>query len=131
MFNHLRHLIASKLRERRKAKERSPLWPNVRDGHLKTNPTCAACGGAEHLQVHHVVPFAVDPHLELSPANLITLCMGPNEDHLFIGHSGDFEHYNPNVVGDAAFLLAYPGARKEVLQRAAQERRAMHAPAGS
>lgn len=82
---------------------RSPHWPAVRAEHLKLCPTCAACGGAKNLQVHHITPFEHDRSLELKSSNLLTLCEHPNRNcHLRIGHSFDFHFYNPHSVEDAA-----------------------------
>lgn len=76
--------------------KRSPQWRKVRANFLVVNPTCAACGGKEKLEVHHKIPFHVAPELELDPANLITLCeskkMGIN-CHLFVGHAGNYRTY--------------------------------------
>jgi hypothetical protein len=55
-----------------------------------------------------MLPFHLDPQLELDQTNLITLCMGTKECHLVIGHGGDFHHYNPNVLGDAQTVLNDP-----------------------
>lgn len=63
---------------------------------------CAVCGKKKSwklsLQVHHIVPFSVNPDLELEPSNLITLC---GDHHLWVGHLGWFQSWNPNVVEDA------------------------------
>jgi hypothetical protein len=81
--------------------KRSPHWPTVEHKHLKKNPTCAACGGTEHLNVHHKKPFHLFPELELEPTNLITLCMDGDKDcHIKLGHGGNFKAYNPNVEED-------------------------------
>jgi len=86
---------------------RSPRWETVRKNHLKSFPTCAACGCSERLQVHHIVPFHVDRSLELEPDNLLTLCEGKGEHqcHLNIGHLGNFKNYNPKVVEDSENFL--------------------------
>ncbi len=59
--------------------------------------------------------------------NYISLCeyeggaAGKNEDHLKIGHGGNFRSPgNPNVREDAAELLAYPNRRAEIEGRAAK-----------
>ena len=83
-------------------KERSSKWPSLRKHFLESHPYCAYCGAKEHLQVHHVKPFHLDPSLELDPNNLIVLCETPGTDHhLEIGHLGNFRSEgNPNVVED-------------------------------
>src|SRR4051812_21566466 len=81
---------------------RSPRWPAVERAHVRQHPACAACGGTDHLQVHHVEPFHVCPEKELDPANLITLCMAPGERcHYLIGHLGTSWHaWNVHVRRD-------------------------------
>ena len=46
---------------------RSPRWPAVRGAHLKRNPTCAACGTKDKLEVHHVRPFISLPISSSTP----------------------------------------------------------------
>ena len=77
---------------------RSKEWNLVRKNHLAWCPGCAACNSRDKLEVHHIVPFAVDPNLELCTTNLITLCA---HCHLVIGHLRDYKIYNDNVVKDA------------------------------
>ena len=75
----------------------------MRAVHLFHNPTCAACGGTEHLEVHHCKPFHLHPDLELEPANLITLCEKPGHVcHLIFGHAGNWKGYVATVHEDAA-----------------------------
>lgn len=78
---------------------RSPRWFAVRAAHLRQFPTCAACGGKSDLEVHHVVPFQLDPSLELVPANLLTLC---EPHHLLFGHLMNWQSWNVNAPKDAA-----------------------------
>lgn len=82
---------------------RSGHWPTVRK-HFLDGKVCAACGGTDKLEAHHIVPFHVHPEKELDPTNLIALCEGNPwmNCHLLIGHLGNFQSYNPNVVHDAA-----------------------------
>jgi hypothetical protein len=89
---------------------RSPQWPEVQHACLeKNNYTCAACGiqGEGLIQVHHIIPFQYcivygRPELEFNPKNLIPLCEGPgtNDHHVAIGHLGDFQHLNQDVLTD-------------------------------
>ena len=46
---------------------RSSGWRSVRNEHIENNPTCAACGRRDGLEVHHIVPYHVDPSKELDP----------------------------------------------------------------
>ena len=86
--------------------KRSGHWPKVRADFLSKNPTCAACGGKDSLEVHHVEPFHINPSLELDESNLITLCESSRRCHLEIGHHGRWSNVNPNVVEEAATALA-------------------------
>lgn len=92
---------------------RSPHWPKVRAEHLKRCPTCAACGGKDNLQVHHVQPFHLHPDLELDDANLITLCEKPGHCcHFVFGHNYNWKTWNPHVREDAARQLRRVKARQ-------------------
>lgn len=91
---------------------RSPRWPAARAQHLAQHPGCEACGTREDLEVHHKLPFAKYPHLELDPTNLITLCAGRRHCHLRIGHSFNFQSYNPHVQDDASLQLKRIAERK-------------------
>ncbi len=82
---------------------RSNKWPVVRAQHLSRQPICALCGGNKKLQVHHIKPFHLNPELELSEDNLITLCeseLGGVNCHLHYGHLGNYKSYNENVIRD-------------------------------
>jgi len=82
---------------------RSPLWPEVRKKWLAYHGSCAVCGRKTKLQVHHIIPFHVDPSKELDTTNLITLCEG-NSDincHYVFGHFMDWMASNPTVREDA------------------------------
>jgi 5-methylcytosine-specific restriction protein A len=92
--------------------KRSSQWPRVRRQFLKDYPRCAACGARKRLNVHHVVPFHINPALELVPDNLITLCEGGGNCHLIHGHLKDWKAYNPEVRRDAAYYLAKVTARR-------------------
>jgi hypothetical protein len=86
--------------------KRSSRWPAVRRAHLATSGTCAGCGRADEVEVHHKVPVHVDPALELEPTNLITLCEGPTMNcHLWIGHLGHWRSWNKTVARDALRIL--------------------------
>ena len=85
---------------------RSPQWPATKKAYLKAHPLCAATGRPatllSPLDVHHVVPFAERPELELDWSNLITL---RRDAHLLLAHFGDWNLVNPNIRQDAADLL--------------------------
>jgi hypothetical protein len=97
---------------------RSSRWPEARNTFLKTHACCAACGGTNRLQVHHIRPFADAPQFELDPTNFIVLCMGSSECHLVVGHSKSFKFFNPNVRVDAANILANPELFDEIVEKA-------------
>ncbi len=88
---------------RRNGHERSSQWQRVRREHLLREPACVACGRkGRRLQVHHIKPFHLHPHLELEPDNLITLCESKGRDHhLLLGHLNSWESYNEHVRDDA------------------------------
>ncbi len=77
---------------------RSSQWRKVRAEHIKNNPTCAACGREEGLEVHHIVPYHIAPEKELDPTNLITLC--GKYCHFVFGHFMDWKSWNENVIQD-------------------------------
>lgn len=83
---------------------RSPHWSAVRAAHLRLHPTCAACGGTEDVQVHHIWPYSWPggEATELVETNFITLCEHPGHCcHVRIGHLGDWRSRNPDVVKDS------------------------------
>ena len=116
---HLLRVAHSLLREKLKNSSRSSHWPFVRAAFLKSSPTCAACGGTKLLQVHHVRPFHLWPELELQHSNLIALCMGKEDCHLFIGHGRSFSRWNPEVREHAAQYLLSPSSRARIRIEAA------------
>lgn len=87
--------------------KRSPEWPNFRKKWLRDHYKCEVCGGSSFLEVHHIIPFHLNPSLELNENNLITLCdsgsFGIN-CHLFVGHCGSFRKINPNVKENSVYL---------------------------
>lgn len=63
--------------------------------HRKSHPVCAACGN-EPVDVHHIIPVAVDPSMADEAYNLISLC---HACHIAYGHAGDksCRRYVPNL----------------------------------
>lgn len=50
-------------------------WDFVRDKVLNLDDkTCCLCGSKRSLEVHHIIPFSINPMLAYDPDNLITLC---------------------------------------------------------
>ncbi len=101
----IKHLIGAAQGKHPLGTARSGHWPTVRKHHLERHPVCEVCGGSAKLEVHHIRPFHLHPDLELSPANLVTLCEA-NKDgvncHLLFGHLGNFKSFNVAVLADAA-----------------------------
>lgn len=87
------------------AKARDHRWPKFRAEFLKKHPTCAACGTTSKLDVHHIQPFHVYPHLELSEENCIVLCRTGGSCHITFGHLQDWTSWNIHVREDAAQYL--------------------------
>ncbi len=118
------NLLRHSLRDVGISAKRSDKWPTVEKHFREAHSTCAACGGKERLNVHHCMPFHLDPSKELDTTNLITLCMGEKECHLHIGHGGSFKQYNPNVRRDAAEALAHPAKFDVIVKQAMANRKA-------
>lgn len=86
--------------------KRSSKWPKIRKEFLLKNPKCAVCSGTKSLEAHHIIPFHVNPDLELDPNNLVALCESKSYGiicHLLVGHLGNYKNVNPNVKEDVAF----------------------------
>jgi 5-methylcytosine-specific restriction endonuclease McrA len=75
-------------------------WAKARREHLLKEPECVACGKADAVNVHHIVPYHTDPKRELDPTNLVTLCADPC--HLVHGHLMSWSRANPEVREDCA-----------------------------
>ena len=101
-INHWINLFKHKTRTFGLAEKRSPKWHTLEKHFLESHSVCEVCGGSVNLNVHHIVPFHIDPELELDTTNLITVCMGKLECHLRIAHANNFRLTNPNIVSDAA-----------------------------
>ena len=102
MINFIKERILGKIPW---TKQRSSKWPKLRKSFLASNPQCAACGSRDKIEVHHIIPFHIDPPKELDFSNLLTLCESKEHGkvcHLEIGHNGNYKLENPNVVEDAA-----------------------------
>lgn len=117
-IKHSINLMRHALRDVGVDAKRSSHWPTVEKHFLESHPTCAACGSSKRLNVHHCMPFHLDPSLELDPNNLITLCMDTKECHLHIGHGGSFKQYNPQVREMAATALAHPERFDQLVKKA-------------
>jgi 5-methylcytosine-specific restriction protein A len=101
LLEHIKHRLQGKIPAGMK---RSGEWPRIRAEHLKKYPSCAVCAGLDHVEVHHKMPFHLNPKLELDPKNLITLCEAKRNGancHLLFGHLGNFKSLNKHVVEDS------------------------------
>lgn len=87
---------------RKHRRERSSEWARIAKEHRLREPACMACGyRGKDLQVHHIKPFHLHPHLELDPQNLITLCEAKGRDHhLLLGHLDAWDSYNEHIRED-------------------------------
>jgi 5-methylcytosine-specific restriction enzyme A len=117
------NLLRHSLRNIGTGAKRSTHWPTLEKHFLEEHPTCAACGSKKRLNVHHCMPFHLDPKLELDPNNLITLCMDSKECHLHLGHGGSFKQYCPDVRKYAAEALAHPEKFDELVKIALANRK--------
>jgi hypothetical protein len=80
------------------ATPRSPKWSKVRDEFLRHNPSCIACN-AKADTAHHIIPYHLDPSLELDESNLCAMC---DRCHLLFGHLCCWRSWNVEVVADAS-----------------------------
>ena len=85
--------------------KRSSKWRGLRKKFIQ-GKTCAVCEGKTKLEVHHIIPFSLDPTKELDETNLIVLCEGRAHltCHLIVGHGGNYRDYNPDCVKDAEHM---------------------------
>jgi 5-methylcytosine-specific restriction endonuclease McrA len=101
LIKHLKDRVEGKAS---KGQRRSSKWRKVRKEFLKKNNKCAICECTTKLEVHHKIPFHVDPSKELDEDNLITLCENKKYGincHLLMGHLGNYRRHNENIEGDA------------------------------
>ena len=101
MLKHLKDLAQGKTT---RGKRRSSKWPKLRKQFILDNPKCAICESTSKLEVHHIIPFSVDPSLELEISNLIPLCENGKYGsvcHQLYGHLGNYRRHNPDCVKDA------------------------------
>jgi len=69
-------------------------WRRVRNQFYATHQTCAMCGAAKDVQVHHILPWHLYPDLRYTHTNLISLCQ---PCHFRFGHGRDWKAYNPDI----------------------------------
>jgi len=78
-------------------------WPKFRKAFISNHPECLICGREKKVEAHHIVPFHLAPDLELDPENLLALC---RRCHLFVGHLGAWERFNPSARADSYYWRA-------------------------
>ena len=77
---------------------RDSRWEEVRNRFVKLNPLCAVCC-EKKIEVHHIIPFFIQPELELDQDNFLSLC---RTHHFLFGHLLSWKSYNPDVKQDCA-----------------------------
>lgn len=89
---------------------RSGEWPTLRKKVLELQPWCSVCRSTTNVQVHHMLPFHLDPTKELDTNNLIPLCegtaghLGQMNCHFCWGHYGNWKNYDHDVVEVVNYL---------------------------
>lgn len=101
-----------------KGARRSKSWGKVRREHLKKSSRCVVCSKRKKLEVHHIIPFYLAPHLELESSNLLTLCRGTFNCHLLVGHLGDYRAINPKCGNDVWLMSKRLEKGREMAARA-------------
>lgn len=86
--------------------KRSPQWSKLRKDYLEDFNTCAVCGKKSSflkpLELHHKVPYHIDPSRELDHSNLICLC---RPCHYMFGHCFlNWKCYNRNIKEDSIIV---------------------------
>lgn len=71
---------------------RSSDWPSFRKENIKDS--CEICGAEFFLELHHIHPFHLCPHLELDPENVVTLC---RRHHFDFGHYLNWKDFNADI----------------------------------
>jgi 5-methylcytosine-specific restriction enzyme A len=105
MIGYFKDLIQKKLEW---GQRRNPKWSKESKEWMGDKP-CAVCGGIKNRNVHHMVPFHIDPSREMDSTNWIVLCDADKNGmncHLSMGHLGNYKSYNSNVVFDAQYWNA-------------------------
>ena len=89
---------------------RSSGWPAFRRIYIEFNCKCCGKKGSflNRLELHHILPFHLYPHLEREPTNVITLC---RRCHLLLAHLDSFKSHNIDIKKDAENLLKRIEAR--------------------
>ena len=120
MFASLRRLLGLDSQPIYGGRKRSPKWRALSDRFLKEHPACAATGRIKGKGIivvaHHIIPYHVQPDLELEWENLIPMSEGGTWNaHLWMAHLGEWADWNPRIREDAAemkeLLLTRSGRR--------------------
>lgn len=73
-------------------------WLNIQREKRRLNPKCQICGSTEKIQIHHIIPTSHDYSKVYDLSNLVSLCGGYRNCHLYHGHLGNFKNYNINLA---------------------------------
>lgn len=79
---------------------KTELYKNFASNLIKAVGCCQICKSNVNLQMHHVLPVSLYPHLIVDINNVVVLCSGIDKFsgcHKKHGHLGDFSKYNINV----------------------------------
>jgi 5-methylcytosine-specific restriction endonuclease McrA len=97
-FDHLSFADEKKDKsEKTSSVKRHTDWIRLEKAFLYKNPRCVICKSKQRLQVHHKIPLEIDRSKELELSNLVSLC---ERCHLFVGHLGLWNSWNPDVEKD-------------------------------
>jgi 5-methylcytosine-specific restriction endonuclease McrA len=83
-------------------------WNNFKRGYrLRHHPLkCAVCDDYRKPELHHIIPASVRPDLAYDDSNFVVLC---RLHHLIVGHLGNWNVSNPNVLDDIQRLRVQHG----------------------
>jgi hypothetical protein len=73
---------------------RSGRWRAWREAHLRREPVCQACGAADDLEVHHILPVHAGGSELPPPEGMISLC---RPCHQTVAHANDWKAWRPDV----------------------------------
>lgn len=114
MISTLLQAVGLQTNPKTQGRKRSPKWSALSSKVIaKAGGICAACGRVHQPNAHHIKPFNVFPELELEESNIIVLGEGGTINcHLWIGHNGRWDTYNPDVVEDCRQFREMLAGRK-------------------
>ncbi len=69
-------------------------WRKTRNAFIKEHPNCSICMNNKDIEVHHIRPWNLFPHLRYEFSNLISLCQ---PCHFRFGHGRNWKKWNPEI----------------------------------